>query len=76
MRYKIFLSSNQKEFEQERLFIKQEIENDYLLNRFFEIFAFENTSASEKSPQELYSQEVTDSDIYIGLIKLLSSLIK
>ena len=68
MRYKIFLSSNQKEFEQERLFIKQEIENDYLLNRFFEIFAFENTSASEKSPQELYSREVTDSDIYIGLI--------
>ncbi len=68
MKYKIFLSSVQKEFEQERLFIKQEIENDYLLNRFFEIFAFEKTPASEKSPQELYSQEVTDSDIYIGLI--------
>ena len=68
MRYKIFLSCTQREFEQERLFVKQEIENDYLLNRFFEIFAFEKSSASEKSPQEKYSQEVTDSDIYIGLI--------
>lgn len=68
MKYKIFLSSTRKEFEQERLFIKQEIENDYMLNRFFEIFAFEKTSASGQSPEELFSQEVIDSDIYIGLI--------
>lgn len=68
MKYKIFLSSTQQEFQNERLFIKQEIENDYILNRFFEVFAFEKSSASEKSPQELYSQEVVDSDIYIGLI--------
>ena len=33
-----------------------------MLNRFFEVFAF------EKSPEELYSQQVVDSDIYIGLI--------
>ncbi|WP_407382056.1 ATP-binding protein [Methanobrevibacter sp.] len=68
MKYKIFLSSGRKEFENERLFIKQEIENDYILNRFFEIFAFEKTSASGVSPEKLYSDEVVNSDIYIGLI--------
>lgn len=39
-----------------------------MLNRFFELFAFEKTSASPKAPEELYSEEVIDSDIYIGLI--------
>ena len=34
MKYRIFLSSVRREFEQERKFIKQEIENDYILNRF------------------------------------------
>lgn len=68
MKYKIFLSSTRKEFEAERLFIKQEIESDYILNRFFEIFAFEKTSASGETPTKLYSDEVINSDIYIGLI--------
>ena len=31
MKYKIFVSSVRREFEQERKFIKQEIENDYIL---------------------------------------------
>ena len=68
MKFKIFLSSTRQEFEKERIFIKQEIENDYLLNRFFEVSALEKNSASGQSPQDLYSQEVIDSDIYIGLI--------
>lgn len=68
MKYKIFLSSTRKEFEKERNFIKQEIENDYLLNRFFEIFAFEQRSASGDSPEKLYCEEVVNSDIYVGLI--------
>ena len=68
MKYKIFISSVRKEFEQERKFIKQEIENDYILNRFFEVFIFEEYSASGLSPKELYSEEAINSDIYIGLI--------
>ena len=68
MKYKIFISSVRKEFEQERKFIKQEIENDYMLNRFFEVFVFEEYSASGVSPKELYSEEAINSDIYIGLI--------
>lgn len=68
MKYKIFVSSVRREFEQERKFIKQEIENDYILNRFFDVFLFEELSASGSSPITLYSEEVINSDIYIGLI--------
>ena len=68
MKFKIFLSSPRREFENERKFVKTEIEKDYTLNNFFEVFSFEETSASGKPPVELYSHEVTNSDIYIGLI--------
>lgn len=68
MKYRIFVSSVQREFEQERKFIKQEIENDYILNRFFDVFLFEEESASGLSPKDLFSEEVINSDIYIGLI--------
>ena len=68
MKYKIFVSSVRREFEQERKFIKQEIENDYILNRFFDVFLYEELSASGSSPKELYSEEAINSDIYIGLI--------
>ena len=67
MKYNIFVSSVQREFEHERKFIKQEIENDYILNRFFDVFLFEEQSASGLSPKQLYSEEVINSDIYIGL---------
>ncbi len=66
MKFKVFLSSNMKEFEIEREFIKQEIEQNCVLNHFFEVFTFEETSASGKNPVELYSHEVVNSDIYIG----------
>ena len=68
MKYKIFISSVRKEFEQERKFIKQEIENDYVLNRFFDVFLYEDLSALGSSPEEVYSKEAINSDIYIGLI--------
>ena len=68
MKYKIFISSARKEFEHERKFIKQEIENDYILNRFFDVFLFEELSAHGNSPKEVYSEEVVNSDIYICLI--------
>ena len=68
MKYKIFVSSARKEFEQERKFIKQEIENDYVLNKFFDVFLYEDLSALGSSPREVYSKEAINSDIYIGLI--------
>jgi hypothetical protein len=36
----IFLSSNQREFADERLRIKEEIESDYLLSKMFRVFIF------------------------------------
>ena len=68
MKYKIFVSSVRMEFEHERKFIKQEIENDYILNRFFDVFLYEELSALGASPKEVYSEEAINSDIYIGLI--------
>ena len=68
MKYKIFISSVRREFEHERKFIKQEIENDYILNRFFDVFLYEELSALGASPKEVYSEEAINSDIYIGLI--------
>ena len=68
MKYKIFISSVRKEFEQERKFIKQEIENDYVLNRFFDVFLYEDLSALGSAPKEVYTKEAINSDIYIGLI--------
>ena len=68
MKYKIFISSVRREFEYERRFIKQEIENDYILNRFFEVFLNEELSALGASPKEVYTEEAINSDIYIGLI--------
>lgn len=68
MKFKIFLSSVRNEFENERVYLKRKIENNFVLSRFFEVFTFEETSASGKNPVELYSHEVVNSDIYIGLI--------
>lgn len=64
----IFISSNQKEFINERLKIKEEIESDYFLSKIFKVFIFENTPASGKSSQDTYLDEIEKTDIYIGLI--------
>ena len=68
MKYRIFVSSVRREFEHERKFIKQEIENDYILNKFFDVFLYEELSALGASPKEVYTEEAINSDIYIGLI--------
>ena len=68
MKFKIFLSSNRQEFHNERRLIKEAIENDIILNRFFKIFSFEEEPASGKTPQNRYSEAVLESDIYIGLL--------
>jgi len=65
---KIFISSNQADFEKERRKIKDFIVNDPLYNNYFEVFIFEDTPANGISPQQIYLDKVRDSDIYIGLI--------
>ncbi len=66
--FKVFISSNQMEFEKERLFIKKEFEEDYFLKSFFKVFLFEKSPSFGLSAETTYFEEVRKSDIYIGLI--------
>ena len=66
-RIRIFISSVQSEFAQERAMLGQYIRQDALLGKFFEIFLFEDVPANEASPQQVYLGEVEMSDIYLGL---------
>ena len=67
MKYKIFISSVQKEFKDERKALRDYIHSDALLSRFFEVFLFEDLPASGRYPDKAYIDEVKKSDIYIGL---------
>ena len=66
-RIRIFISSVQSEFAQERAMLSQYIRTDALLGKFFETFLFEDVPANEASPQQVYLGEVEMSDIYLGL---------
>jgi predicted HTH transcriptional regulator len=66
-RIRIFISSVQSEFAEERAMLGQYIRTDALLGKFFETFLFEDVPANEASLQQVYLGEVAMSDIYMGL---------
>ena len=66
-RIRIFISSVQSEFAEERAMLGQYIRTDALLGKFFETFLFEDVPANEASPQQVYLREVEMADIYMGL---------
>ncbi len=66
-RYRIFLSSVQKELAEERQALKTFILNDPLLRQFFDLFLFEDIPASDRRPDNVYFEEVDRCDLYIGL---------
>lgn len=68
---KLFISSVQSEFAEERRMLKHYINTDALLGTFFDVFIFEDMPAYEDSVQHVYLKEVADCDIYIGLIGTL-----
>ena len=63
----IFVSSVQKELAAERRALKEYVHNDPLLSRFFEVFLFEDTPASDRRADQVYLAEVDDCAIYCGL---------
>ena len=63
----IFLSSVQKELAAERQAVKEFVENDPLLRRFFTVFLFETLPASGRRADEVYLQEVDHCALYVGL---------
>lgn len=63
----LFLSSVQKEMSPERRAVKDFIQGDPLLRRFFEVFLFEDLPASDRRADEVYLSEVDRCGIYVGL---------
>ena len=64
---RIFISSVQREFAQERKALRDYLQNDPLMRRFFDVFLFEDVPASDRRPDALYLDEVEQSDLYVGL---------
>lgn len=68
MKFRIFISSVQKEFAEERRMLAEYIHHDPLLGVFFEVFLFEETPACDVTAPEVYLPEVAASDIYLGIL--------
>ncbi|MCY4160065.1 MAG: DUF4062 domain-containing protein, partial [Bacteroidetes bacterium] len=64
---RIFISSVQSEFEQERYLLRDYLLSDAMMRRFFDAFLFEDVPASDRKPNQLYMNEVGRAEIYIGL---------
>ena len=64
---RIFISSVQDEFAEERAALRDYIRADVLIRRFFDVFLFEDVPAFDQRPDELYLDEVERCDIYVGL---------
>lgn len=67
-KFKIFVSSVQKELQEERRTVKDYIKEDALLSEYFDVFLFEDSPAKSKSAEKSYLDEVGKSDIYVGLL--------
>ena len=64
---RIFISSVQKEFAQERAALREYLRGDPLFRRFYDVFLFEDVPAIDRRADEVYLQEVERCDIYVGL---------
>jgi len=65
---RIFISSVQKEFAQQRLDLKAFLLGDAVLRRFVsEAFLFEDIPAKDRRADQVYLEEVERCDIYLGL---------
>ena len=64
---RIFISSVQKEFAEERAAVRDFLRGDPLLRRFFEPFLFEDVPAADRRADDLYLDEVAQCDLYLGL---------
>lgn len=64
---KIFISSVQKEFAEERKLLVNYLMDDPLLSMFFTPFIFEDYPATGRKTSSVYLKEVESSDIYMGI---------
>ena len=68
MIFRIFISSVQKEFAQERKALAEYIRKDAILGRFFDVFLFEEVPAQERAADDVYLKAVDGCDIYLGIL--------
>ncbi len=66
-RAQIFVSSVQKELAEERRAVKDFVQGDALLRRYFDVFLFEDLPASGRRADEVYLAEVDRCAVYVGL---------
>ncbi len=64
---RIFISSVQKELAEERMVLRDYLQGDPLLRRFFEVFLFEDMPAADQRADQCYLSEVEKCDIYLGI---------
>ena len=63
MKFKVFISSVQREFATERRAIAKLIRTDRLLRHFFEPYVFEEIAATGKRAQKVYLDAVGECDM-------------
>jgi len=68
MRFKVFISSVQREFAAQRQILAEYVRKDALLGKFFDVFLFEEEPACDVEARNLYLPEVEKSDIYLGIL--------
>jgi predicted HTH transcriptional regulator len=64
---RLFVSSVQKEFGAERRALRDYVEGDPLLSRYFDVFLFEDLPALDRRADEAYLAEVDRCAVYVGL---------
>jgi predicted HTH transcriptional regulator len=64
----IFISSVQKELAEERRAVKNFVEGDPLLRRYFGVFLFEDLPASDRRADEVYLEKVDRCAVYVGIL--------
>ena len=65
---RVFISSVQSEFAEERQMLFCYLTTDALLGKFFEPFIFEKVPALNTNPSNVFLKEVEQSDIYLGIL--------
>ena len=64
---RVFVSAVQKEFREQRFALRDYLQGDPLMSRFFEPFLFEDVPATDRRADELYLYEVERCDVFVGL---------
>ena len=68
MKQRIFISSVQREFAEERQALKAYLLGDALLSRFFDVFLFEDLPATDRRADAVYLEEVGRCNVYLALL--------